>query len=226
MADPKPEAGSACDFVIVGAGLAGVNAAETLRLEGASGRILLLSEEDQPPYQRPPLSKKFLTDAAEPPPVALLEPDSYRELAIELRLSTRVERLHLARRYVMTDSGERIAYKKLLLATGARPVRLNLPGAQLPGVFYLRTLADARAIRGGADQARRAVVVGGSFIGLEVAASLIRRGIAVTLIEREALLPQLKTDIISAFFQRSLSEAGARVLLGDTPVAFLGGSRI
>ena len=224
MADSK--AGLACDFLIVGAGLAGVNAAETLRLEGAPGRILLLSEEDQAPYQRPPLSKKFLTDAAEPQPVALLEPDRYRDLAIELRLSTRVERLNLSRRWVMTDSGERIAYKKLLLATGVRPMRLNLPGAELPGVFYLRTLADARAIRSAADQAKRAVVVGGSFIGLEVAASLISRGIAVTLIEREAIMPQLKTEIISAFFQRGLSERGACVLLGDSPVALLGRSHV
>ncbi len=217
---------STYDFVIVGAGLAGLNAAETLRLEGAQGRILLLSDEDQAPYQRPPLSKKFLTEKVEPPPTALLEAASYQELALELRLSTRVSSLRASRRTLTTESGERIGYRKLLIATGMRPLRLNLPGADLPGVHYLRTLADAQALRRSAEAARHAVVVGGSFIGLEVAASLIRRGIAVTLIERDALFAQFRTQRISEFFERCFTEHGARILLGDRPLAFHGRQRV
>ncbi|MEI7785113.1 MAG: FAD-dependent oxidoreductase [Betaproteobacteria bacterium] len=222
MAQPPLEPAPSYEFVIVGAGLAGANAAETLRLEGAQGRILLLSEEAQPPYQRPPLSKRFITEAVEPAPVALLEPASYKELDIELRLDARVSKLNASARILHTEAGEPIAYNKLLIATGAKPLRLGLPGAELSGVHYLRTLADAQAIRRSAAQAQRAVVIGGSFIGLEVASSLMRRNIEVTLIEREALFGQFRTPAISEFFQHCFAERGARVVLGDSPVALTG----
>lgn len=226
MAGPGHKASPVYDHVIVGAGLAGTHAAETLRLEGAQGSILLLSEEDQPPYQRPPLSKAFLTEASEPAPVPLMEPTSYQDLGIELRLRTRVDRLDLQGHSLHTQAGERIGYRKLLIATGSQPLRLNLPGAALAGVHYLRTLADAQAIRHSAAQARSAVVIGGSFIGMEVASSLMRRKIEVTLIEREALFGQFKTPVISDFFERCFTERGARVLIGDSPVALSGTQRV
>ena len=214
------------EFVIVGAGLAGATAAETLRHEGAKGRILLISDEAHWPYQRPPLSKRFLTEGKAPTPVALFSEATVRELDIELRLSTRVSSLDRLAHTLCTHRGESVGYSKLLIATGATPVRLDLPGSDLPGVHYLHSLSDAQALRTSIDMSRRAVVIGGSFIGLEVASSLRRRGLQVTLLERDELFGQLKTPLISRFFQRCFGEQGVEVLVGETAVSFLGHERV
>lgn len=176
------------EFVIVGAGLAGATAAETLRHEGAQGRILLLSEEAHWPYQRPPLSKRFLTDVNCLAPVALFSEATVRDLRIELRLSTRVASLDAPSHTLHTEAAEAIGYQKLLIATGATPLPLNIDGAHLPGVHYLHSLSDALAIRSSVESARRVVVIGGSFIGLEVASSLRRRGLEVTILERDGVM--------------------------------------
>ena len=214
------------EFVIVGAGLAGTTAAETLRHEGALGRILLISGEAHWPYQRPPLSKRFLTEDISPKPVALLSEATVRELDIELRLSTRVSSLDVTGHTLRTQQGESVGYRKLLIATGSTPVRLQLPGGHLPGVHYLHSLADAQALRSSLESAKQAVVIGGSFIGLEVASSLKRRGLGVTILERDELFGQLKTPLISSFFQRCFADQGVEVLVGEMPVAFRGDQRV
>ncbi|AYH44987.1 FAD-dependent oxidoreductase [Azoarcus sp. DN11] len=210
------------DFVVVGGGLAGATAVETLRTEGAKGSILLLAAEPHLPYHRPPLSKSALTAEQAPPPTLVLSKDQYRELGVELLLGTPVSAIDPAGQMVHTRPGADIHYKRLLIATGASPRRLSLPGAALPGVFYLRSLEDAEAIRGGAQTARRAVVIGGSFIGLEAAASLRQKGIEVTLLERSELLGKLHMPEVSAFFRRGFAKHGVEVIVGDSPAAIRG----
>lgn len=210
------------DFIVVGGGLAGATAVETLRTEGAEGSILLLAAEPHLPYHRPPLSKVALTAEQAPPPQQVLSKARYRELQVELLLGTPVAAIDPARHLVRTGHGADIRYGRLLIATGASPRRLSLPGAALPGVFYLRSLEDAEAIRASAQKARRAVVIGGSFIGLEAAASLRQRGLDVTLLERHELLGKLHMRDVSSFFQGVFGEHGVHVIVGDSPTAIRG----
>lgn len=210
------------DFVVVGGGLAGATAVETLRTEGAEGSILLLAAEPHLPYHRPPLSKTALTAEQALPPKQVLSKARYRELAVELLLDTPVSAIDPTQKLVRTKPGADIHYERLLIATGASARRLALPGAALPGVFYLRSLDDAEAIRARVQDARRAVVIGGSFIGLEVAASLRQTGMEVTLLERGDLLGKLHMPGISAFFHRGFDQHGVEIIVGDSPTAFRG----
>jgi 3-phenylpropionate/trans-cinnamate dioxygenase ferredoxin reductase component len=167
-------------IVIVGAGLAGAKAAEALRKEGYDGRVVIVGEEPQPPYLRPPLSKEFLRGESAK---LFVQPEAwYADQRIELSLSSPVTALDLASRAVVLDDGRRLSYDRLLLATGAAPRRLTIPGGELPGVYYLRTLADAEALRDAAAGASRVVVVGGGWVGAEVAASLRQIGLPVAMI--------------------------------------------
>ncbi|MGH8854904.1 MAG: FAD-dependent oxidoreductase, partial [Telluria sp.] len=166
------------DFLLVGGGLASATAAETLRLEGASGSIVIVAAEDALPYHRPPLATRLLR-ADEAPPL-VLGADFYDEHGVTVLRATRATALDPQRRLLGTDRAGVLQYGKLLVATGARPVCLEVPGCELEGVHYLRTTADAHAIRQAADKARRAVVIGGGFIGVEVAAALLERGLHVT----------------------------------------------
>ncbi len=210
------------DFVVIGGGLAGATAVETLRAEGAKGSILLLSEEVQLPYQRPPLSKSFITSERSPMPTLILSESKYSELEVEVSLGTRVTAIDPGNKLLRTLPRGNVHYNQLLITTGAAPCRLSIPGATLGAIHYLRSLTDAEAIRSSAQIAKRAVVIGGSLIGLEIAASLRQRGIQVTLIERGGLLDELHTPEISSFFQRSLERHGVEVVVGDTPESFLG----
>jgi 3-phenylpropionate/trans-cinnamate dioxygenase ferredoxin reductase subunit len=173
--------------VIVGAALAGAKAAEALREEGFEGRIVLLGQEAELPYERPPLSKDYLRGES-PREKARVHPDGYyAEHGIELRTSTTVERIDTAASEVVLSDGERIRYHRLLLATGAQPRRLSVPGSELDGVHYLRDLGDADAIAARLRAGARAVVIGGGWIGAEVAASARVKGVEVTLVERSRL---------------------------------------
>jgi NADPH-dependent 2,4-dienoyl-CoA reductase/sulfur reductase-like enzyme len=175
----------ATKYLIIGGGLAAGQAAKVLREADAHGPVTLVGEEPYVPYDRPPLSKEFLR-GEKPRDALFFDPESYfHEHAVELVLGTTVERLDLAGKTAALANGEVVAFEKALIATGGRPVRLRLPGGDLPGVHYLRTLDDSAAIAAEASPGRRAVLIGAGFIGMEVAASLTQRGVRVTVIETQ-----------------------------------------
>jgi NADPH-dependent 2,4-dienoyl-CoA reductase/sulfur reductase-like enzyme/nitrite reductase/ring-hydroxylating ferredoxin subunit len=178
---PPSRPGLPNSVVIVGGGAAAQAAAETLRHEGYSGRLTMLSADASPPYDRPNLSKGFLAGSASDSSNPLRPPEFYAEREIDLRLGAVVGRLETAERYVELTDGTRHGYDALLLATGAQPVRLGA-GDDLPHVHALRTLADSHAIVAEAAEGRRVAIIGASFIGLEVAASLRARGVEVHVI--------------------------------------------
>jgi 3-phenylpropionate/trans-cinnamate dioxygenase ferredoxin reductase component len=179
MATPKT-------FVIVGAGLAGAKAAEALRHEGFEGRLVLIGDEPERPYERPPLSKDYLRgESAERPYV---HADSfYPDNEIELWTSTRVSGINANLRELWLEGDQRLSYDRLLVATGAVPRRLDVPGAELDGIHYLRTLAHSERIGERIEQGQRLVVVGSGWIGAEVAASARQKGCQVTMIEMASL---------------------------------------
>ena len=170
-------------IVIVGAGLAGTRAAQALREYGYTGRVTLLSAETRPPYDRPPLSKGVLLNQQTFDDCVLADEDSWSRQSIELRLGTKVTAIDRRGRHVTLSGAEQLPYERLLLATGAEPRRLFVPGAQLDGVTYLRTADDAEKLAGLLRPGQRIVLVGGGFIGLEVAASAVGAGCKVTVIE-------------------------------------------
>ena len=171
-------------FVIVGASLAGAKAAETLREEGFDGRVVLVGAEDERPYERPPLSKDYLRGEVGREKVYVHDEGFYAEHDIELRLGrTRGRAWTLRARELTLDDGERLRYDRLLLATGAEPRRLAIPGGELDGVLYLRSVEDSDALRERLDRGGAVVVVGAGWIGAEVAASARQRGLDVTVIE-------------------------------------------
>ena len=187
---PRPTLASAAvpeSVLIIGGGPAGNAAAETLRDEGYAGPITMLSADSALPCDRPNLSKDYLAGRASEEWALLRPADFYREKGIEVRLNTRVARIDGRQCSIELADGSRQNYGALLLATGAEPVRLDVPGATLGHVHYLRTLDDSRAVIAKAATARRAVIVGASFIGLEVASSLRARGLDVHVIGREAI---------------------------------------
>jgi 3-phenylpropionate/trans-cinnamate dioxygenase ferredoxin reductase component len=174
-------------FVIVGASLAGAKAAEALRLEGFGGRVVLIGEEAQRPYERPPLSKGYLRGEAGPEKAYVHDERFYDEREIELRTSVRVVAIDPTAAQVVFGDLTRLRYDRLLLATGAVPRRLSISGSNLPGVHYLRTLEDSERLRRAVTPASRVVVVGAGWIGSEVAASARQIGAGVVLIERDNL---------------------------------------
>jgi NADPH-dependent 2,4-dienoyl-CoA reductase/sulfur reductase-like enzyme len=189
-------------FVIIGASLAGAKAAETLREEGFDGRITLIGEEPVRPYERPPLSKEYLQGKAEADVAFVHDPAYYDKHDIDLRLSTTVRGLEPAGREVVLASGERLGYDAVLLATGARPRRLAVPGADLAGVHCLRTMADAERLRAAITGANRVVVIGAGWIGCEVAASARQLGADVAVVELGRLpLERVLGPELGAFYR-------------------------
>jgi NADPH-dependent 2,4-dienoyl-CoA reductase/sulfur reductase-like enzyme/nitrite reductase/ring-hydroxylating ferredoxin subunit len=227
--EPKPQRLPASKdlpsrIVIVGGGAAGFAAAEMLRRRGFAGSIVMLSNDAAAPVDRPNLSKDYLAGSA-PEDWLPLRPDAfYSESGIDLRLNTDIVGIDAKARKVSVADGKTFTYDRLLLATGAEPVRLPIPGADPSRLHTLRTLADCRAIIAAAGNARRALVIGASFIGLEVAASLRTRGIEVVVVAPEArpmervLGPQLG-DFIRALHE----EHGVVFRLQDTVAAIDGG---
>ncbi|SOE09724.1 3-phenylpropionate/trans-cinnamate dioxygenase ferredoxin reductase subunit [Streptomyces sp. 2323.1] len=178
-------------FVIVGASLAGAKAAQTLREEGFDGPVVLLGEESERPYERPPLSKGYLLGKDERETVYVHPPKWYAEHDVELRLGTTVTAIHPAEHRVTLADGSRLGYAKLLLTTGSSPRRLPVPGADLDGVHYLRRLADSDRIKESFASASRIAVIGAGWIGLETAAAARTAGAEVTVLET-AELPLLR----------------------------------
>jgi len=227
LEQPKPRVKGAVDapgrIVIVGGGAAGFAAAEMLRRQDYRGSIVMLSNDTAPPVDRPNLSKDYLAGSA-PEDWLPLRPDSfYTEAAIDLRLKTAVTSIDTKARNVVLADGKSIPYDRLLLATGAEPVRLPIPGAEQPHVHVLRTLADCRAIIASSEGARRAVVIGASFIGLEVAASLRAREIEVHVVGLEQRpLERVLGPAMGDFVRALHEEHGVIFHLGDTVTAIDG----
>jgi 3-phenylpropionate/trans-cinnamate dioxygenase ferredoxin reductase subunit len=210
-------------IVIVGASLAGAKAAETLRQEGFAGRIVLIGEEPDRPYERPPLSKEYLRGDEEGTKIFVHDEGFYAEEDIELRTSTRVTAIDPAASRVMLDQGEQLAYHRLLLTTGAAPRRLALPGAELPGVHYLRDLLDADRLALAIRQARRVVVVGAGWIGSEVAASARQMGAEVAMVDPGAVpLGQVMGPEVGAVFRDLHAGHGVELHLGTGVEAVVG----
>ena len=214
------------EFVIIGAGAAAAAAVEALRQECFVGRILLISPEDQWPYDRPNLSKDFLAGELEAKWLPLRSPDFYEEHTIE-RIVGRVTQLDVASRTITLDDGSTLTPDAVLVASGARPRRLDVPGAGLPGVFTLRSLDDAARLAAAAGSARRAVVVGASFIGMEAAASLVRRGLEVTVVGPQTTpFERILGEEVGRVVQARHAEHGTRFALGRGVARFAGDSAI
>jgi apoptosis-inducing factor 3 len=212
--------------VIVGGGAAGLSAAHTLRQEGYAGPVNLVSADDSPPVDRPNLSKDFLTGTAPDEWMPLRAPEYYAEQRIDLSLNSHVSAIDSAGRRVTLEGGRQLGFGALLLATGADPVRLAIPGAEPSQVCYLRTFSDSRAIVAKAVTAKRVVVVGASFIGLEAAASLRKRGIDVHVAGLETIPMQRVLGADVGRFVQSLHESnGVTFHLGAT-VARMDGRQV
>jgi len=213
------------DVVIVGGGAAGSAAAFTLRQEGYTGKLTLISADSDAPYDRPNLSKEYLAGSAPEDWLPLRSTDSYRDQGIDLRLRSTVKKIQPRARRVTLASGDTLSFDRLLLATGADPIRLTMPGGDLPHVYYLRTLADSRAIKARAETSRRAVVIGASFIGLEVAAALKTRGLEVHVVAPDRLPlekvmgPELGTFIRNLHQERGVVFHLERSVTGIAPDA-------
>lgn len=211
-------------IVVVGGGLSAARFATEYRAAGGEAAVTILSNEQDPPYHRPPLTKGFLRGEVERDGTYVRPPEEYEDEVVELRLETAVERIDPDAHVVVLEGGEEVPYATLVVATGARPRPLPLPGADLVGVHTYRFLPDAASVRAAADEAHSAIVVGGSFIGAESAASLRLRGLAVTLIEMgPRLMPQLGSQEVSDELAELYRAQGVDVLL-ETELAELTGN--
>ena len=213
-------------YLLVGGGLAGAKAAEQLRRQDAQAAITLVSDEAALPYDHPPLSKEFLRGEWPRERVFFQTESYYREQGITLRLGAPAQRLDLSSKRVTLADGATLEFDKLLLATGARPRKLRVPGAALPGVHYLRTLSDCEALRDEARRGRRAVVIGAGFIGMEVAASLTQLGVQVTVLEAApSIWSRFLDERLAGHFQRYYESKGISFRVGVTPTAVQGEER-
>jgi NADPH-dependent 2,4-dienoyl-CoA reductase/sulfur reductase-like enzyme len=215
------------ELVIIGGGLASARAIRAYRESGGEGRVLLVSKDSVLPYHRPPLSKGYLRGQTEARATFVEPEEFYAESGVEVLLATAVGKVDSRAREVELEGGERLRFGKLLIASGAQPRRLDNSGADLPGVFCLRALADATVIREAADEAREALVIGGGFIGMEVAASLRHLGLEVTLVNRESGLfqaleaPELEREVALFFADNDVN-----LLLPEEVAAFRGRSHV
>ena len=214
-------------MIIVGAGLAGASAAQTLRTEGFDGRIVLLGEEPELPYERPPLSKGYLTGMTDRSQVYVHDAAFYAEHDIEVRTGVQVAALDLPSAEVVLATGERLGFDRLLLATGASPRRLQVPGSDLEGIHYLRDVADADALRQNLAAGGRLVVVGAGWIGAEIAASAREQGLEVTVLEPAPVpLARVLGPEVGEFYARLHAEHGVDMLMSTGLAGFEGSGRV
>jgi 3-phenylpropionate/trans-cinnamate dioxygenase ferredoxin reductase subunit len=215
------------NIVIIGAGQAGAQAVQSLRSEGFKGAITMVGDEDYPPYQRPPLSKAYLLGTFERPRLFLKSDAFYDEAGCELILSTTAKAIHRADRTVELADGRLLAYDKLLLATGARVRKLKCPGADLPGIHYLKTIADVDGLQSVFQSGKRIAIVGGGYIGLEVAAVGAKRGLDVTVFEAmDRLMARAVSPQLSAFYAAEHEKAGVKLKLRTGVEAFEGDGKV
>jgi 3-phenylpropionate/trans-cinnamate dioxygenase ferredoxin reductase subunit len=215
------------DFLLVGGGMAGASCASELRKRGAEGSILFVGREPEPPYERPPLSKEYLRGDAERADAYVNEPSWYEENSVELATGRNVMSIDAAAKTAKIQGGEEVAFGQALLATGSNVNILRLEGAENEGIHYLRAYGNADAIRADTAEAGSVVLVGGSYIAAEVAASLAARGAACTMVAVEAV-PLSRTFGADAgrFFQDGLEEHGVTFVGGESVSAFEGDGRV
>ena len=210
-------------YIIIGGGIAGGNAVDGIREGDAEGPITLVTQESHRPYQRPPLSKRYLQGKANLNKVYLHTEDYYQENAVKLLTESRVMKLSPEQHTLTLDNGQELAYEKLLLATGGHAWRLPVRGNELDGVFTLRTIEDSDAIRTAAKPGMKVLVLGGSFIGAEVAASLCEMGLDVTMVFPESrLLERIVSEELSTFLKNKYEARGVKILTGTKPVQLEG----
>jgi 3-phenylpropionate/trans-cinnamate dioxygenase ferredoxin reductase component len=214
-------------YLLIGGGLASGQAAKQLRQQDPAATITLVGEEPYVPYDRPPLSKEFLRGEKTQPEL-FFDPESYyRDNRIDLILGNAVQRLDVTRKTATLATGRTIRFEKALIATGGRPVRLPIPGVQLPGVHYLRTLDDSSAIAARAIKGSRAVIIGAGFIGMEVAASLTQRGVKVTVIESQAhIWPRFADEALAKTIQEHCAHKGVIFRIADQVTEIRGPERV
>jgi len=214
-------------FVIAGASLAGAKAAETLRTEGFDERVVLIGAEDERPYERPPLSKDYVRGEVDRETVYVHPQGYYAAHDIELRLGRTAVSLNTAARELALDDGERLRYDRLLLTTGAEPRRLSIPGGELDGVLYLRSVADCDALRERLGRGGAVVVIGAGWIGAEVAASARQRGLEVTVIDPLTVpLERVLGTEVGAVYRDIHLDHGVQMLMGTGVEAFEGGMAV
>lgn len=214
-------------IVILGAGQAAGQAIASLRQEGYEGGIVLIGNEPYLPYQRPPLSKKFLAGELEAERLYLKPEAFYADAGVDVRLGIEATGIDRAAHTVSLSTAETLSYSKLLIATGSRVRKLPVPGAELDGVFYLRSIEDVDHIRERFLAGGNMVIVGGGYIGLEVAAVATKSGVSVTVIEgADRVMARVVDPIVSAFYERVHKEEGVTILTGATVQAFEGGDKV
>ena len=215
------------DFLIVGGGLAAAYCASELRKQGAEGSILLAGREAEPPYERPPLSKEYLRGEAKREDAYVNPTEWYEENDVELRTRTNVMALDIEERTAKLQGGEEVEFDKALIATGANVNILRVEGAELEGIHYLRAFGNADAIREQAAAAERVVLIGGSYIGAEVAASLRAKGteVAIVMLEDVALSRTFGEEV-GRFFHDALAEHGVEIHGGEELEAFEGDGNV
>lgn len=213
--------------VIIGGSHAASQLIAGLRQEGWEGRIIAISDEQQLPYHHPPLSKSYLIGETTSENLLIRKAAAYKKLDTEWRLNTRAERIDREHKTVFLGNGEELKYDKLALCTGARIRKINIAGVNLPGIHYLRNLADAEDIRREIKHGGRAVIIGGGFIGLETAAVLRKRGMAVdVLVRSHRILRRVTAGQVSDFYTRVHAEEGVQIHTNEIPDCFEGKNRV
>lgn len=214
-------------ILIIGGGQAGAQAVDTLRREGFAGRLVLIAGEPALPYQRPPLSKKYLAGELAADRLTIRHRAFYDEHRTEMMLDARAARLVPRTRRVVLADGSEVAYDRLLLCLGAAARRLSCPGAGLAGVHYLRSIADADAIRADIKRGARAVIIGGGYIGLETAATCRKLGCEVVVLEMaDRLMNRVVAPVVSEFFARTHRAEGVGIVCNTRVVALQGTGRV
>lgn len=213
--------------VIIGASHAAAQLAPTLRQEGWQGRIIIVGDEPYIPYHRPPLSKTFLSGEKSLEDINIRPPIIYEKAEIQFMLNTRVESIDRANKKLSLDSGETLEYNKLALTTGSRVRKVDLPGIDLEGVYYLRDVNDVEKIKAHVEAGKKAVIVGGGYIGLETAAVLRQSGMEVSVLEMmERVLQRVTAPEVSAFYDRIHSEEGVNIYCGVGVSAIEGETKV